>query len=67
MLVATFVLELTMALFRPEPTYGSMVRVFTPTTRGHFDIFSFAIEHVLAFLNPLFVITTIHRNDGILS
>ena len=66
MLVATFVLELTVALFRPEPTYGSMVRIFTPTSRGHFYIFSFALEHVLALLNPVFVITTVHRDDGLL-
>ena len=66
MLVATFVLELTMALFRPEPTYGSVIRVLAPTSHGHFYIFSFALEHVLALFDPVLVITTVHRDDGIL-
>ena len=66
MLITTLVLELTMALFRPEPTYGSMVWVFAPTSLGHFYLFSLTLEHVLALLDPIFVITAVHRDDSIL-
>ena len=66
MLITTLVLELTMSLFRPEPTDGSMVRVFAPTSLGHLYFFSLTFEHVLALLNPVFVITTVHCDDSVL-